>query len=66
MHSALNKKLIGPMKESHTKDEFLQIFSEMEQGARRLKWAAKPAQTHARKNGGVFGGGRSRWGPSTT
>ena len=67
MNKALEQKLIGPMEESHTKQQSPKAVLWMELWARRSKIAAKWARTHAWAGWRFFGeedgvcGCRNKW-----
>ena len=54
MNKSLEQKLIGPMEESHTKQQFPKAVLWMELWAKRSKIAAKRARTHAWAGWGFF------------
>ena len=54
MNKALEQKLIGPMEESHTKQQSPKAVLSMELWARRSKIAAKRARTRAWAGWGFF------------
>ena len=54
MNKALEQKLIGPMEESHSKQQSPKAVLWMELWAKRSKIAAKRARTHAWARWGIF------------